>query len=61
MTKGVVKRYAFLTGGGEMGELTRNLAQNHQGDIYATANPGSGATFHILLPANPTDRADGAK
>jgi hypothetical protein len=38
--------------------MCKKIAQNHRGDIYATANPGSGATFHILLPANPADRAD---
>lgn len=31
--------------------ISRRVAQNHQGKIYAEAEPGRGARFHILLPA----------
>jgi PAS domain S-box-containing protein len=31
--------------------MCKKIAQNHHGDIYATASPGSGAVFTVLLPA----------
>ena len=30
--------------------MCKRIAQNHQGDITATSDPGHGATFHITLP-----------
>jgi signal transduction histidine kinase len=30
--------------------VCRKIAQNHHGAIYATAEEGEGATFHVLLP-----------
>jgi len=30
--------------------MCRRIAQNHQGNITATSEPGQGATFHITLP-----------
>jgi len=30
--------------------MCRRIAQNHQGNITATSEPGHGATFHITLP-----------
>jgi PAS domain S-box-containing protein len=30
--------------------MCKRIAQNHQGDITATGEPGRGATFHITLP-----------
>jgi signal transduction histidine kinase len=32
--------------------MCKKIAQNHQGDIYATSEPGKGTTFHIILPRN---------
>lgn len=31
--------------------MCKKIVQNHHGDIYATANPGEGAVFNIILPA----------
>ena len=31
--------------------MCKKIAQNHQGGIYAVSEPGRGATFHVLLPA----------
>lgn len=31
--------------------IARKVVENHQGRIWATAKPGEGATFHVLLPA----------
>lgn len=31
--------------------LCRRIVDNHQGSIFATSEPGTGTTFHILLPA----------
>lgn len=30
--------------------MCRKIAQNHNGDIFATSQEGEGTTFHILLP-----------
>jgi hypothetical protein len=30
--------------------ICKKIAENHRGDIYATSNPGQGATFTIVLP-----------
>ena len=30
--------------------MCKRIAQNHQGDITATSEPGQGATFHVRLP-----------
>lgn len=30
--------------------LCKKIAQNHHGEIWATSQPGSGTTFHIILP-----------
>ena len=30
--------------------MCKRIAQNHQGDITATSEPGKGATFHVRLP-----------
>jgi signal transduction histidine kinase len=30
--------------------ICKKIAENHHGDIYATSDPGKGATFSIILP-----------
>ena len=32
--------------------MCRRIAQNHQGAIYATSEPGQGSTFHVVLPVH---------
>ena len=32
--------------------ICKKIAQNHQGTIYATSEPGQGSVFHILLPVH---------
>jgi PAS domain S-box-containing protein len=32
--------------------MCKKIAQNHQGDIYATGQPGQGAVFHVVLPVH---------
>ena len=32
--------------------ICRKIAENHQGDIYATSSEGKGATFYVILPKN---------
>lgn len=36
--------------------ICRRIVQNHQGKIYAEAQPGKGASFHILLPEKQAAR-----
>ncbi|HMI60105.1 MAG TPA: ATP-binding protein [Puia sp.] len=36
--------------------MCRKIAENHHGDIYATSEPGAGATFHILIPRQRDNR-----
>ena len=31
--------------------ICQKIVENHHGEIYATAKPGEGAIFHVLLPA----------
>ena len=32
--------------------ISRTIIQDHQGRMWATANPGGGLTFHFTLPAH---------
>jgi len=32
--------------------ICRKIAENHQGDIYASSQEGKGATFYVILPKN---------
>jgi nitrogen fixation/metabolism regulation signal transduction histidine kinase len=47
-------RVAFYTtkpGGLGMGlSISRSIMDGHRGRLWATANPGHGATFHFALP-----------
>ena len=31
--------------------ITRSIVESYGGRVWATANPGTGATFHFTLPA----------
>jgi signal transduction histidine kinase len=37
--------------------ITRRIIESHDGRLWATANPGRGATFHFTLPAAPKSAA----
>jgi hypothetical protein len=40
-----------VTGGLGMGlSISRSIMDGHRGRLWATANPGHGATFHFALP-----------
>ncbi len=32
--------------------MCKKIAQNHQGEIYATGEPGQGSVFHVVLPVH---------
>lgn len=32
--------------------MCKKIAQNHQGDIYASSEPGQGSVFHVILPVH---------
>jgi signal transduction histidine kinase len=48
---------AFVTtkaGGTGMGlAISRTIIESHGGRLWATVNPGRGATFHFTLPTEP--------
>jgi ABC-type branched-subunit amino acid transport system permease subunit len=44
--------YTTKPGGLGMGlSISRSIMDGHRGRLWATANPGHGATFHFALPA----------
>jgi signal transduction histidine kinase len=44
--------YTTKPGGLGMGlSISRSIMDGHRGRLWATSNPGHGATFHFALPA----------
>jgi signal transduction histidine kinase len=48
-------RHADYEGTGIGLSLCRKIAENHGGYIYAKSTPGSGSSFHIMLPATASE------
>jgi signal transduction histidine kinase len=46
--------FSTKAGGTGMGlAISRTIIESHGGRLWATANPGPGATFHFTLPTDP--------